>query len=335
MHIQLNNIRNQLDQSSLKASIFHPDSTFNFIRKKNRNTQDNFDFIQNYYEQGKHIKVVKTLNDAVMAKFNEVKEKFPNFIEVTEHIENQLILRSIGRGNIKFEPLYLWGEPGIGKTEWVHAISSALQLPFEKLNASVLSGSFSLAGSESQWADSAPGIIAKAMIKHNVANFITYIDELDKVQERASGGNPINALFDLLEETSAKKFVDLAFGDSVFLDTTNISFIASGNDVRSIHPAILSRFTVFKVEAPSNEQIKTIINNIHQSMLRNNDWGSCFEKELRPEVVDAMLDGDNSVRNVKKNLKSAYVYAYKNGRGYLIPSDFNFNLSKPIRMGFC
>jgi ATP-dependent Lon protease len=323
----------KLDLSGV-FSIINDESTFNFVRKKNRHTTDNFDYIQDFHNEGKHFKQTIKVTEDVLGSVRALYLTFPNFHDVIEHIEKQLILKSIGNRQVKFEPIYLWGEPGIGKTEFALSLSKALEAPLEKVNASILTGSFSLAGSESQWADSAPGIVAKAMLKNKFANFIFFLDELEKVHTTGNGGNPLNALFDLLEESSAKRFVDMAFGDTVLFDATAINFIASGNDKTGIHPAILSRFNVFEVPVPSIEQLKSIVQNIHHSLLEKNDWGHYFSPNLSEEVIDAIIDDEQSIRHVKKNLKNAYINAYRSNRNYVTIDDMEFNNVKTFRMGF-
>lgn len=327
--------RNTIDLDGLH-SIIHSDSTFNFIRKKNRNVIDNFDFIESFYEEGKHIKPIQKLENKTLDKLKALKESFPNFEEVITYIEKQLFLKQIGNEQIKLEPMFLHGEPGIGKTELILSLSEVLNLSIEKINASTLSGSFSLAGSESQWADSAPGLITKSMIKHRCANYILYLDELDKVQEHLTAGNPLNALYDLLEERSALKFVDMAFGDSVFFDTSKLNIIASGNDKdsRTLHPAILSRFSVFEVPQPSEKQMASIIQNIHQGLLKKSDWGHHFDTELSDKVIEKLVQDEGSVRNVKRILKDAYIDAYKAERRHLTVDDIHCRAIKSIPMGF-
>jgi ATP-dependent Lon protease len=263
-------------------SIINSDSTFHFIRKKSASKIDNFDTIKTFYDEGRHIKKMAFIEQDKLRKLAELKARFPNFGEVIDFIVGGLELKMIGNRYIRFEPIYLYGEPGIGKTEFVSQLAGVLGTGLEKANAATLSGSFSLAGSEAQWADSAPGMVSRAMMKNEYANFIFYLDEMEKAQALGNGGYPLNALFDLLEEQTAKTFVDLAYTDAVLFNASAVNFIGAGNGLAGIHPAILSRFNVFKIPSPTFEQMKTIVVNVHHSLLEKNysDWGHFFSKDI-------------------------------------------------------
>lgn len=316
--------------------IIRPESTFEFMKKEpgNRTEKDNFVKIKGFYSEGKHYKKVAKVTQNLLKEISRLKKRFPNFVEVILHVENNLILKGLGNKVIQIEPIYIWGEPGIGKTEFVFALSEVLGVELEKCNAAQLNGALALSGSEPQWAGSAPGLISQAMMRSEHANFIFFMDELEKTFNSGSGGDPLNALYDLLEERSASQFVDQAFTSAVLFDATALIFIASGNSTRGIHPALISRLNTFEVPLPTIQQMKTIVQSIHKSILEAYEWGSFFDPKLSAEVVKALISDEGSVRHIKKSLKNSYVNAYKNNRNYLTVDDLILPQSNAVRMGF-
>lgn len=316
-----------------EVSIINPDSTFTFVRKKARGASDNFDYIEEFKNSGRDMKSLLRVTGEVMESLSMLKMSFPNFEPVIEFIENSLKLKMLGNKTLRFEPVFIHGKPGIGKTEFVYELSKSLKVVLEKFNASTLSGNFSLAGSESQWADSSPGLVVKAMLKSSHANFIFYLDEIEKAAVGGNAGHPLSALFDLLEDHSSKRFVDMAFGDSVLFDCSNINFIATGNSLDGVHPAIISRFNVFDIEMPDSEQMVEIVRNIHAKLIAENDWGNHFDKELSIEAVNALTQ-KGSIRDVKKVLKNAYISANQAGRRGIEPIDIDMPDDFERRIGF-
>ncbi|QBZ82745.1 Lon protease [Hydrogenovibrio crunogenus] len=332
---RLQELANQL-ASKGKFAIISSNSSFEFMKKEsgNRGAKDNFAKIKEFYYEGKHYKKVAKVTQQLLKELNKLKKRFPNFIEVIMHIENHLTLKTLGNKNIQIDPLYIWGEPGIGKTEFVFALSEVFGVDLEKCNAGQLGGAIALAGSEPQWSDSAPGLIVQGMMRSENANFIFFMDELEKVNHSGNNGNPLNALYDLLEERSASQFVDQAFTSAVLFDASALIFMASGNSTEGIHPALLSRLNVFEVPLPTIEHMKSIIQNIHVSILEGSDWGSFFDTKLSEEVIDVLIKDQRSVRQVKKSLKNSYVNAYQNKRSYLIVDDLEIIQDKTVPMGF-
>jgi ATP-dependent Lon protease len=330
-------VRDKLDRLPRSGfPIIRAESTFEFIKRDsaNRSAKDNFAKIQSFYDEGKHLKRLVLVSDEVMEGLETLKKRFPNFIEVLCHIKNHLTLKTIGDQSVQINPIYLWGEPGIGKTEFVHALSEVLCVGMEKVNAAQLNGALALSGTEPQWGESAPGLVAQAMMRSENANFIFYLDELEKAFNSGSGGHPLNALYDLLEERTASVFVDQAFTNAVLFDASKIIFIASGNGLNTVHEALISRFNVFKIPLPSVEQMKQIVQGINKSLLNSTDWGHYFDSSLNAEVIDALIEDEQSVRHVKKSLKNAYVNAYRNDRNFLIVEDIESTNHRATPMGF-
>lgn len=63
-----------------------------------------------------------------------------------------------------------------------------------------------LAGSETYWGNSQPGIVWKLLVQGGYANPLFVLDEVEKAP--STWGDPLGALFQLLEQKSAEIFLD-------------------------------------------------------------------------------------------------------------------------------
>lgn len=317
--------------------IIRDESTFEFISRESgsRNTKNNITQLHEFYQKCRHLKPIERVTKRLLSNVRRLEKRFPNFSEVIGFIEDNLTLQFIGNKVIKIPPIYIWGEPGIGKTEFILALSEVLNVGMEKYNAAQMNGAMVLAGSEPQWSDSSPGLVSQAMIRSKTANFIFFLDELEKTFVSNSGGDPLNALYDLLEERSACRYVDQAYTGSVLFDATSIIFIAAGNGTKGVHAALLSRFNVFEIPLPTASHLKTIVHKVYERLLAENEWGGYFDSKLDRKVVESMIKDGQSVRDLKKTFTRAFSRACKHGRTFLTVDDIIFNNVKATNpMGF-
>lgn len=269
----------------------------------------------------------KPLCDFEIENFHH--ENFPNFSELTTFIEDQSSLSAMGDKTFFLPPILLLGDPGIGKTEYIYQLSQALKTSFLKIDMGSAQSGSSLSGSDIYWGNSRHGQFFELLAFGDTANPIVFLDEIDKV-DATGRHSPVGALYSLLEKTSAKKFADLAL-PGVNLDASSVIWVAAANDLRSIDPAILSRFRVFNVPVPNREQMPTIVQSVYTRMLANERWGPYFEKSLSLDVIRC-FDGI-SPRGVRQVLEAAVALAARSRRTEIIPSDIQSFATK-TRMGF-
>lgn len=81
------------------------------------------------------------------------------------------------------------------------------------------------------------------------------VDEIDKARGEHAY-DPLGALYSLLEHDTAQEFVD-EFAD-VAVDASQIIWVATANDERSIPEPILNRVNVYNVQSATFEQARNI-----------------------------------------------------------------------------
>lgn len=277
---------------------------------------------------------LKVDNESVL---DNLEERFPNFSEVINFYKAQFRLSELTQRN-RIQPVLLLGKPGIGKTEFSKSLAKALNTDFSYIDMSCTSSSFVLNGLDSSWNGAKPGRIVEAMVNSVTASPVVLLDEVDKANGQKD--DSANALLQLLEENSAKTFVDEFVG--IPLDISTVIFIACANSIDAITEPLQSRLRVFHVQRPTREQQEKVIQNIYKNEINNSP---IFKNELNNEVVSILLE--EVPRVVKRNISDAVSKAlleftkeelmmYKSGNGK-IPLDVkHFESKKPStkRMGF-
>lgn len=264
----------------------------------------------------------------------ELNDFHPNFKSVTNYIFDNLLLSTISKTKgISFQPLLLVGSPGIGKTFYTNKLASILDLPKIDIDFSTATSTFVLSGTSSKWGNSSAGAICKMLMTEKVANGIVIIDEIDKAGGQSSGGDPINALLNLLEPHTAAHFSDEFL--EVPMDASHLNYVATANDISNLPAPVLSRFTIFHVEKPSILEIQKITKLAYKDLIKELEISTVFPADLDKDVV--MTLGElNDIRALRKLLTNALVHAVKDNRVYLKSEDIiDYDTHVPRqRMGF-
>ena len=245
---------------------------------------------------------------------DDLYESSPNFGEVIDAIKKHMALAIDGNEPIQFTPLLLLGDPGLGKTHFSKSLSKVLGTSFEFLSMSSLTAGWILSGASSQWNNSKPGKVASSLISGDFANPLIALDELDKV-----GGDsrydPMGSLYSLLERDTALNFKD-EFVD-VNIDASNILWIATANDERSIPEPILNRMDVYVIEKPDHEGSIKIALSIYQDILKQHKWN--FDAEPDDDTLENL--SEIAPREMRKKLVEAFGNAKLDKRDHIRPED--------------
>jgi ATP-dependent Lon protease len=270
-----------------------------------------------------------TVKPSALPEMDALFEALPNFGDVLEDIRRQLALCVDTQDSVELPPMLLLGEPGIGKTHFARKLSELLGTGYGFVPMSSLTAGWVLSGASSQWKNAKPGKVFDTFLNGEYANPVIVVDEIDK-----AGGDgqydPLGALYELLEVDTATRFVD-EFAE-VPIDASGTVWIATANDGARIPEPLLSRLTVYEIDAPDAEGAARIAGNIYGEIRDAHEWGRQFPEALS----DAALERVAALppREMRRALQSAFGRAKIAGRREVSPDDIQDGRQKKSRIGF-
>jgi ATP-dependent Lon protease len=214
-------------------------------------------------------------------------DDLPNFADVLDDVRRQIALCEDSRDALEIMPLLLLGPPGVGKTHFARELSRLLGTGMGFISMSSLTAGWVLSGASSQWKGARPGKVFETLVDGQYANPVLVVDEIDK-----AGGehayDPLGALYSLLEHDTAGSFTD-EFAE-VPIDASQVIWVATANDGRSIPEPILNRMNVYEVQAPDRDAARHIAAKLYRSIRADHDWGSRFAPDPGDDVLDRMSE---------------------------------------------
>jgi ATP-dependent Lon protease len=256
-------------------------------------------------------------------------EQLPNFDKVLDDVKRHVALSQDSRDGLEVTPMLLLGPPGIGKTHFAKKLAELLGTGMSLVPMSSMTAGWLLSGSSSQWKGAKPGKVFEALVDGQYANPVIVVDEIDKASSDAQY-DPLGALYSLLEHDTAQSFMD-EFAE-VAIDASQVIWITTANDERSIPEPILNRMNVFEIEAPTPEAARRIALNLYRSILGEHDWGQRFAPDPRDDLLDQLAE--LAPREMRRALMTGFGNARLAGRDDVAVEDLPKAGVTKVRMGF-
>ena len=215
------------------------------------------------------------------------------------------------RNDMKSPIICLCGPPGVGKTSLGKSIAESLGRSYVRISLGGMRDESEIRGHRKTYIGAMPGRIIQNIKKSKSSNPVFVLDEIDKLTSGANG-DPSSALLEVLDPEQNTSFYDNFL--EIEYDLSKVFFIATANNISSIHPALRDRMEIINISGYSTDEKVEIANKhlLKKQLIEHGikDHKISVYKKTYEKIIDSYTR-ESGVRGLDKEIASLARYFAK------------------------